>query len=211
MRFFRPSLAPANFTPIYYAVNSKSIKCLQYSPNLTTLNVHCLPGVNKKNIQKNIKKKLDTAPVPYEIINKNNVIQVRGLKDISLLLSDVTKQIKSEDRAFFANLDQQAFLKDSIEDESSIVDFDDEGDFFRLTEPRTRWFCLQGLRGEGVNHTAEFVLKTLQLNNHLSQSELNQALIPLWKRINELRQYHKIQNANIDIPETVPYVFTNSR
>lgn len=209
MRFFRPALAPANFRPIQCRVNSSSILQLNFSPCLENLQIFCQPQVNKKVIQRSIQKKLDTVPFPSSINTDRNIIRIAGLKDILLELNQTTQTLKKEDPVFFQNLaykliqEEQGF-GDTAESENS-------SDIFMLSSLRAKWFCLQGKRSEGLNHTVELALKLLQTEEHISQETLNMMLMPVWKRISEIREFKKIQTRDLQQTENIPYVFTNPR
>jgi hypothetical protein len=135
-------------------------------------------------------------------VNKQ-FFQVEGLCDVAIELSKTANQIKAEDPRFFAEL---ALYEESLKSDlaDNLLNLND----FMNSDSHVRYFQLQSLRREGVQHTIEFPLKSLAMNGLLSQNDLNQIVSNIWLRTSAIRKEKTA--ALVQLPastDAVPYVF----
>lgn len=206
MRLFRPASPPVPFakliSPFIFPIKGKPIREIAISSDLSLLEVRS----RKADIDKTfdaLKKSVEELPDKTKLLwNKSN-FQIAGLSDVAIESIKTANQIKAVDSGFFTQLAlYETSLQSDIADNSvGLHDF--------VNSPlHAYYFQLQGFRKEGVQHTIEFPLKSLEMKGLLSQNDLNQIMIKLWLRTSAVRKKQAAKLANLPAStDVVPYVF----
>ena|SRR3990167_484324 len=199
MRFFRPALSP-----FVFSIESQSIKKICVSDDLTVLttcSIDCAVAMRK--VFSALKQSSKDLPPATTLSRNKSVFQMDGLCDVTMELSQVANQIRAENPSFFTDL---SFYEKCLQ--SNLVDNPPSVDDFISSELHMRYFQLQSLRREGVQHTIEFPLKSLTTNGLLSQKDLHQIVSQVWLRTSAIRKEKKAVLAKLPATvDPVPYVF----
>ena len=183
------------------------IPSLWISGNLNKLHLELPAAVTqnkKQEVWKIIRDELDLLPYQTSCKFEQNHLIIDKLFDIRLQYLRVLQELKNQDPAFFSKLDYNLASMETEADEEAV--------FLQATHYSSLnavYFCLEGLRQDGVNHAIELPLKALQKNKFLTQVQLNEIILPVWLRTNVIRQAQEPMQATIKPPESpfTPYLF----
>lgn len=206
MRFFRPALQSKSYAAaaLCFPIVGTSISSVYITPDLTNMTVQCHSAAYKKSIDRALRSGLTHIPTATRCqwdVNQHQ-FQLFDLFDVMTRLSQITMQIKQQDPNFLFELEQLAELDDLEKNEQRYALMQ----LLTINPARAEYFCLQGLRQEGVQHVVELPLKALQQHHYMTQVELNKMIQTLWPCVSRLREQH----AHTPAPEEkpwVPYVF----
>lgn len=189
-----------------FALAHPNFPTIEISHDLSNcyLYTHKLPPAKKNKLVHDVlPDAFANAPFQTNVRLEKNRIHTTGLHDIWLSLEHTMAQLRAEDPFFFYQLKElQTACESDVDDHAINISK------ITLTPLRATYFCLQGLRAEGMQHSIELLFKACQRNNIITQQELAKLVEFTWLTSSAQRS---ASTAKPPAPEEdiqfVPYVF----